>query len=122
MLDAAGNLNIGAILAIAAIVAGLVLLGVYVVGRGLHTRELDGTDDAAAALAADDPTAERAPRPAPRSRSGRPIGALGALLLVVGLGLGALTLTSGSGTSGPGAVPSDCLAGWNGCGVTTPKP
>lgn len=115
--------DLPSIIAIAAIVAGLVLLGVYVVQRGVTSRELDGTDEAAAALAADDPTAVRAPRQAPRSRKGRPIGALGALLLVVGIAIFALGFASGNGgSSGPGAVPSDCVAGWDGCGVTTPKP
>ena len=106
-----------------AIVAGIVLLILYAVRRGLVVRELDGTDDAAAAMAADDPTASR--RPVARSRAGRPLGALGALLLVVGLALGALTAmgTWGAATTGGGpGQPTDCAQGWNGCPATTLKP
>lgn len=111
-----------------AIAAGIVLLVVYALQRGLVSRELDGTDEEAAAMAADDPTlvtVPATPAPAPRRRASRPLGAIGALLLIVGLGLGAMTAlgawgTNGPNANGPGAAPADCAQAWNGCPKATP--
>jgi hypothetical protein len=100
---------------------GILLLVVYAAQRGLVDRELDGTDEEAAAMAADDPTAPR--KPAPR-RARRSLGTVGALLLVAGLALGALTAlgawgSNGPEATGPGGAPADCAQGWNGCPKAT---
>jgi hypothetical protein len=115
------------IVSLVAIVAGVVLLVVYAVRRGMFTRELDGTDEEAAVQAADDPTAARTRAPARRAKAGRPIGALGAVLLVLGLGLGLMVATGtwgGGGTTPPAGTSGqgDCAAGWEGCPKATPQP
>jgi hypothetical protein len=124
------------IISLIAIVAGIVLLVVYAVRRGMFHGELDGTDEEAVAQAAHDPTAAaaaardgaaRAGQPARRANAGRPVGVLGAVLLVVGLGLGIMVATGTWG--GAGATPpsgtsgqQDCAAGWDGCPKATPQP
>lgn len=128
MTESLGGWTAAGIVAAIAITAGIVLLVVYAVQRGLVARELDGTDEQAAAMAADDPTMVTVPAtrvPAARRRASRPLGAIGALLLVVGLGLGAVTAlgawgTNGPNANGPGAVPADCAQTWNGCPKATP--
>jgi hypothetical protein len=126
MTDTSGWSPAGIASAIA-IVAGIILLVVYAVRRGLVTRELDGTDEAAAAQAADDPTADAASKAPRRSNAGRPLGALGAILLVIGLGLGVMVATGNWGATGPSAPAGasgqeECAAGWEGCPKDTPKP
>lgn len=128
MTDSTGGWTPAGIVAGIAIVAGIVLLVAYAVQRGLVRRELDGTDEDAAAMAADDPTAPMAPATqptAPRKSASRPLGAIGALLLVVGLSLGALAALGAWGSNGPNAVgpggaPVDCAQTWNGCPKATP--
>jgi hypothetical protein len=133
MTDTSGWSPAG-IVSLVAIVAGIVLLVVYAVRRGMFTRELDGTDEAAAAQAADDPTAAAAAqvpstppaRAARRANAGRPLGILGAILLVIGLGLGVMVATGtwgGGGTTPPSGTSGqdDCAAGWEGCPKATPQ-
>ncbi len=126
MTDTSGWSPAG-IVSLIAIVAGIVLLVVYAVRRGMFGRELDGTDEEAAAQAADDPTAPRAPAPARRVKAGRPLGILGAVLLVIGLALGIMVATgtwgSGGGTTPPAGTSGqdDCAAGWEGCPKATPQ-
>jgi hypothetical protein len=125
------------IVSLVAIAAGIVLLVVYAVRRGMFIRELDGTDEEAALGAADDPTAVRTPASATsaapaaatarRANAGRPLGILGATLLVVGLALGIMVATGtwgGSGTTPPSGTSGqdDCAAGWDGCPKATPQP
>ncbi|MEW6225407.1 MAG: hypothetical protein AB1627_12345 [Chloroflexota bacterium] len=112
-----GGWSILGIGAAVAIVAGIVLLVVYASQRGLVNRELDGIDPEAG------PDAVSAVR-APASRT---LGAAGAVLLVVGLGLGLLSAIGGwggSGTTGtgPGTGPDDCAQSWSGCPQATPAP
>lgn len=101
----------------AAIVAGIVLLVVYALQRGLVDRELDGTDVDDA-----DPDAGPGAR-APRSRT---LGTTGAIILAVGLGLGLLSALGGwsGGTTGtgPGSGSGDCAQSWSGCPQATPVP
>lgn len=110
------------------IVGGLVLLAVYVLRRGLHSRELDGTDPdlepVLAGATAAQGTASTASAPAPRARS-RTLGVLGATLLVAGLALGVVSAATGWGSGtvangGPGTGTGDCAQGWNGCPQATP--
>jgi hypothetical protein len=115
----AGWSSIG-IAALVAIVAGIVLLVAYAVGRGLVHRELEGIDEPA--ISGD--VAPGAPSgPPQRSRA---LGALGAALLVLGLALGVISATGGwvTGTvaGGPGAAPNDCAQAWGGCPKATPNP
>jgi hypothetical protein len=126
MTDTSGWTPAGIASAIA-IVAGIVLLVVYAMRRGLVNRELDGTDEEAAAQAADDPTAKPAPSTSRRRSGGRSLGALGAVLLVGGLLLGVMVATGtwGAGGTTPPAGASgqdECAAGWSGCPKDTPKP
>jgi hypothetical protein len=126
MTDTSGW-SIAGIASLVAIVAGIVLLVVYAVRRGMFTRELDGTDEEAAALAADDPTADRTPAPGRRQHAGRPLGLLGAGLLAVGLALGIMVATGtwGAGGTAPPAGASgqdECAAGWEGCPKATVQP
>lgn len=107
------------IAALIALVAGVALLVIYAVQRGLVHRELEGID------AAPDPGTQapaRAPLPARRSRT---LGMLGALLLVVGLGLGAAAAVgswSAGDASGTGLPPDDCAQSWDGCPRSTIQP
>ncbi len=139
MTDTSGWSPAG-ILSLLAIVAGIALLVVYAVRRGMFTRVVDGTDDEAAVQAADDPTAVRtqgepasasqhAPgaEPARRSNAGRPLGVLGAVLLVIGLALGIMVATGtwgAGGTTPPAGATGqeDCAANWEGCPKATPQP
>jgi hypothetical protein len=126
MTDTSGWSPAG-IISLVAIVAGVLLLVVYAVRRGMFSRELDGTDETAAVQAADDPTATPATAPTRRPNAGRPVGILGAILLVIGLGLGVMVATGtwGGGGSTPPAGTSgqgDCAAGWEGCPKATPQP
>jgi hypothetical protein len=103
-----------------AIVAGVVLLVVYAMRRGLVHRELDGTLNRESSP---DGVLERGPsKPAPSSRG---FGAVGAALLAVGLVLALISVAApkgGNGTSGPGASPNDCAQSWNGCPQATQNP
>jgi hypothetical protein len=112
-----------AIAAAIAIVLGVAILVDYALRRGLVHRELDGTTGPE--------TDPRTVEP-PQSPSGRGAGdvrtegVIGTLLLVVGLGLGLLTVIvgwSGAGSSvtgAPGAAPADCAQSWEGCPQATP--
>jgi hypothetical protein len=109
------------IVALIAIVAGIVLLVAYAVQRGLVHRELEGIEAVA------DPGTEAAPTGATRPRRSRTLGMVGATLLVIGLGLGAVAAlgTWGTGdatTGGPGLAPADCAQSWDGCPKATPNP
>jgi hypothetical protein len=112
------------IASLVAIIAGIGLLVAYMGRRGLHQGDLDGTDETATEQAAADPTAISAPRSTRRS-AGRPLGALGAILLVVGLALGVMVATGTWGTSATTTTPAgatgpqDCAAGWSGCPQAT---
>jgi hypothetical protein len=91
------------VLAAILIVVGILLLVVYAVRRGFVNRDLPdtiATDEVPTSGPA--PTSEAAGKP-------RTLGALGALILVVGLILG-----TGTGTSG-----TDCAQSWNGCPQVT---
>ena len=115
-----GGWNVLGIGAAVAIVAGIVLLVVYAVGRGLVHRDLDGTLPAEEGPAVDTTPLQR--RPARRT-----IGLLGAVVLVIGLGLGVLSAITGwgaSGTSGsgPGGANQDCAQSWSGCPQATARP
>lgn len=108
------------IAAAVAIGAGIVLLVVYAVGRGLVHRDLDGTLPAEAEPAVDTIPLQR--RPARRT-----IGLLGAVVLVIGLGLGVLSAITGWGADGatgggPGGANQDCAQSWSGCPQATPGP
>lgn len=107
------------IAALVTLVAGVALLVIYAVQRGLVHRELEGID------ADPDPGTEapaRTPMPARRSRT---LGMVGAVLLVVGLGLGAAAAVgswSVGGSSGIGLPPDDCAQSWDGCPRSTINP
>ena len=109
------------IVAAVTIVAGIVLLIAYAVRRGLVNRELEGIENEDTDAPTTAPTG-----PAVRSREGRSLGIIGSGLLVVGLVLGLATAIAGWGggptaSGAPGALPSECLQGWNGCPQVTPK-
>jgi hypothetical protein len=113
------------IAAFAAIVAGIVLLVVYAVQRGLVHHDLEGieVEPVPGAEPADTPST-RGTAPARRSRT---LGTLGATLLVAGLALGLISAASGWGggdaaTGGPGPAPQDCAQSWEGCPRATPAP
>ena len=96
------------------IVAGIALLAVYMFQRGLHRRELDGTEAAF--------DVEPAAAGAATSRT---MGAAGAAVLVLGLALGVIAATGGWGTqqtAGPGIAPEDCAQTWTGCPQATIAP
>jgi hypothetical protein len=106
------------------IVMGIALLVVYALRRGLHHRELDGTD------AETGPEAEAGGSDLPAGASPAPsmsstMGAAGAVVLVLGLALGVIAATGGWGVqqaSGPGTAPQDCAQAWNGCPQATVAP
>jgi hypothetical protein len=109
------------IIALITIVAGIVLLVAYAVQRGLVHRELEGIETTA------DPGTAAAPAVAAPPRRSRTLGIVGATLLVIGLGLGAVAAlgTWGTGdatTGGPGLAPADCAQSWEGCPKATPNP
>jgi hypothetical protein len=109
------------ILALIAIAAGIVLLIAYAVQRGLVHRELEGIETAA------EPGTEVAPAVVAPPRGSRTLGMAGAVLLVVGLGLGAVAAlgnwTAGdAATGGPGPAPADCAQSWDGCPKATQNP
>lgn len=109
------------IAALIAIAAGIVLLVAYAVQRGLVHRELEGIDTTP------DPGTEAAPAVVAPPRRSRTLGMVGAIVLVVGLALGAVaalgTWGTGDATSGgPGAAPADCAQSWDGCPKATQKP
>jgi hypothetical protein len=107
------------IAALLTLVAGVALLVAYAMQRGLVNRELEGID------AAPDPGTESPARPPLPARRSRTLGMLGALLLVVGLGLGAAAAVgswSTGGASGSGLPPDDCAQSWDGCPKSTIKP
>jgi hypothetical protein len=107
------------IAALITLVAGIALLVVYAVQRGFVHRELEGIE------AGPDPGTESPARPSMPARRSRTLGLLGALLLVVGLGLGAAAAVgtwSAGGASGAGLPPDDCAQSWDGCPKSTIKP
>ena len=109
------------IVALIAIVTGIVLLVAYAVQRGLVHRELEGIETAA------DPGTEAAPVISAPPRRSRTLGMVGAIALVVGLALGAVAAlgnwTPGDATTGgPGLAPADCAQSWDGCPKATPNP
>jgi len=112
-----GGWSILGVAAAVAIVAGIVLLVVYAMQRGLVHRDLDGTE-----------ATEAGPEAAPVTRvpRGRTLGLTGAVILVVGLALGLLSTLSGWGGatagSGPGDGSQDCAQSWSGCPQSTPVP
>lgn len=115
MTISAGWTILGVVSAVA-IAVGIVLLVVYALQRGLVNRELDGTEDTG------DPDAA----PVTRAPRGRTLGAAGAIVLAVGLGLGLLTALgnwAGATTGiGPGGGPENCAQSWIGCPQATPVP
>ena len=111
------------ILAAVAIVAGIVLLVVYAMRRGLVDRAIEGDEAAQPVGTPGAPTAS--PAPVLPARAGRVLGIAGTALLVVGLFLGLATAITGWGNgpaaSGlPGGQPGDCAQSWNGCVQPTP--
>jgi hypothetical protein len=119
------NLNIGGwsatgVLALIAIIAGVVLLVVYAARRGFVHDELDGTiESVAVPFSGPAPVVEAAARP-------RVIGVAGATLLVVGLALGLASAVLGWGGGSGSSVgdrsdqPGSCAGSWNGCPQVTP--
>jgi hypothetical protein len=100
---------------------GIILLVVYAFRRGLHHRELDGTEPDPGPGA----PASGAPAPAAPRDISRTMGAAGAVILVLGLALGMIAATGGWGTrpaAGPGTAPEDCAQTWNGCPQSTVAP
>jgi hypothetical protein len=101
------------VLAAILIVAGIALLVVYGMRRGLVDRDLPDT------IASDAvPTSGPAPatEPAPRPRM---TGAIGALVLIVGLVLGLAAFAAGGMGTGTGTTSKDCAQSWNGCPQVT---
>jgi hypothetical protein len=111
------NWPLSGVLAAILIVVGVALLIVYAVRRGLVHDDLpDTVESAAVPTAGPAPVAESAQAP-------RKLGAAGALILVVGLGLGVVTALGGWGGGGTGGGgTSDCAQSWNGCPAVTAPP
>ena len=110
-----GGWSAAGVLALIAVVAGVVLLVVYASRRGFVNRAMDG------ALESDEvPFSGPAPTVEPASRP-RAVGVVGATLLVVGLALGLATAVLGWGTGVASTVgdksnqPGSCAQSWNGC-------
>jgi hypothetical protein len=106
-----------------AIIAGIVLLVLYAVRRGLIHHELDALDSDTV-LEGGLLTAGRVGNGSAPAAS-RTLGTAGALLLAVGLALGLAAAVAGWGDSGttgagPGAAPLDCAQSWSGCPQATP--
>jgi len=108
------NWPLTGVLAAIAIAAGIVLLVVYAIRRGLVNRDLPDT------IASDDvPTDGPAPAAEPPQQP-RTLGAVGAGLLVVGLALGVVTALNGwGGASGTTGGDAGCAQSWNGCPQVT---
>jgi hypothetical protein len=108
------------------IVGGIVLLVVFAVQRGLVHRELEGIDEADGVGDTGETGTVAPAAPAPSRGRSRPLGALGAALLLRGLALGAISATGSWGTdqstAGPGTAPGDCAQSWQGCPQATPNP
>lgn len=114
-----------AIAAVIAVAAGIILLAVYALRRGVVNRELHGTVEGEAGpqeLPAPSPEASATASP----EGARTLGLAGAVLLSVGLGLGVVGVATGwgvsesSATGGPGQPPTDCAQTWEGCPQATP--
>jgi hypothetical protein len=111
------NWPVSGVLAAILIAVGIVLLVVYAVRRGLVHGDLPDTI-ASTEVPTSGPAPTSEPAQAPRAR-----GAAGALILVVGLGLGVVTALGGWGTGGSaGNGGSDCAQSWNGCPAVTAPP
>jgi hypothetical protein len=120
------------IVALITIVAGIVLLIAYAVQRGLVHRELEGIEAPSDGPADPGMPTQEAPAPAAPAiaappRRSRTLGIVGAILLAVGLGLGAIAAagpwgTGDATTGGPGLAPADCAQSWDGCPKATPNP
>jgi hypothetical protein len=95
------------VLAAILIVIGIVLLIAYAVRRGLVQHDLPDTIER---LAVPTGGAARAVEPASQPRV---LGAVGAVVLLVGLALGVVTAVSGWGDSGSGG--GGCAQSWSGC-------
>ena len=119
------NMNIGGwsvtgVVALIAIIAGVVLLVVYAARRGFVHDDLDGTiESVEVPFSGPAPVIEAAARP-------RAIGVAGATLLVIGLALGLASAVFGWGGGFGGSVgdksdqPGSCAGSWNGCPQVTP--
>jgi hypothetical protein len=109
------------IAALLTLVAGVLLLGVDAIRRGLVHGNLDGID------ADPDPGVE-APGPAVRTADrSRKLAALGVLLLVAGLGMGLVAIVGGWSAdqvedASSGLPADDCAQSWEGCPTTTIRP
>lgn len=101
------------VLAAILIVVGIALLVLYAVRRGLVDRDLPDTIDSDAV-----PTSGAAPAAQPAQRP-RSLGALGALVLIVGLVLGIAAFAAGGLGSGTATTGQDCAQSWNGCPQVT---
>jgi hypothetical protein len=98
------------VLAAIFIVVGIVMLVAYAVRRGLVESDLPGTFESDSV-----PTDGPAPAAEPPGRP-RTLGALGAAILIVGLGLGVVTAVSGwSGAGSASGSDGGCAQSWNGC-------
>ncbi len=109
------------IAALLTLAAGIALLVVYAAQRGLVDRELEGIE-ATPDAGVEAPTATSVPRQ--RSRT---LGAIGALLLVAGLALGAVAAvgswSTGNASGSNGTLPTDdCAQSWDGCPKATIPP
>ncbi len=101
------------VLAAILIVVGIALLVVYAVRRGFMHRDLPDTIETAEV-----PTDGPAPGAEPAQQPRR-LGAVGAVILLVGLGLGLFTAASGWSGTGTGTNATDCAQSWNGCPQVT---
>jgi hypothetical protein len=114
------------IAALVAITGGVVLLVLYAARRGLIHRELEGIEAPADGPADPGMPAPGAPSATPGSgHRSRTLGALGAVLLAVGLALGVLAaygswFTDDTTGGSPGLAPQDCAQTWQGCPRATP--
>ncbi len=103
------------VLAAIAIAAGIILLVVYAVRRGLVDSDLPDT-------IATDAVPTSGPAPVARTaQQSRAMGAAGAVILVVGLALGVVTALGGwgGGAGGSAGGSGGCAQSWNGCPQST---
>ncbi len=107
------NWPLTGVLAAIAIAAGIVLLVAYAVGRGLVHHALPDTVESPGV-----PTETPAHAAEPRNGS-RALGAVGALVLILGLALGVLTAATSWGGVGTGGAGADCAQSWLGCPQAT---